>query len=70
MSASGKGLLKKLYQVRSHLTQTQFIAYGFYLDRLFAADAADFQQNRGDEQFFELSFYCNQCILCNRAGGL
>ncbi len=29
MSASGKGLLKKLYQVRSHLTQTQFIAYGF-----------------------------------------
>ena len=29
MSASGKGLLKKLYQVRSHLTHTQFIAYGF-----------------------------------------
>ena len=29
MPASGRGLLKKLYQVRSHLTQTQFIAYGF-----------------------------------------
>ena len=29
MPASGMGLLKKLYQVRSHLTQTQFIAYGF-----------------------------------------
>lgn len=29
MSALGKGLLKKLYQARSHLTQTQFIAYGF-----------------------------------------
>ena len=29
MPASGRGMLKKLYQVRSHLTQTQFIAYGF-----------------------------------------
>lgn len=29
MTVSGKGLLGKLHQVRSHLTQTQFIAYGF-----------------------------------------
>ena len=29
MSFWRKGLFGKLYQVRSHLTQTQFIAYGF-----------------------------------------
>ncbi len=29
MAIPGRGLLGKLYQVRSHLTQTQFIAYGF-----------------------------------------
>ena len=29
MQALKKGLFGRLYQVRNHLTQTQFIAYGF-----------------------------------------